>query len=195
MAEPSDIRLVPRTLADCGVRLAIVEPFPGADIQGVCFWIDGNSSPVIGLSLKYDRIDNFWFNLRHEIEHVLRGDGKDDPMVDVNPLDLSDADNTAAEHAANAAAADFCVPTQSMDDFVGHPDPIFSEANLLRFSRAVRRHPGIVVGQIHHRTNRFELFKKHLAKIRGIVADAATTDGYGRPSRTDYLGTSPESTL
>lgn len=185
MAEPEDVRHVPRILSECGVRFAVIEPMPGADIQGVCFWIDGNESPVVGLSMKHDRIDNFWFNLRHELEHVLRGDGKDDPMVDVNPFDLDNADDLVAEEFANAAASDFCVPTKSMNDFVARLDPIFTEVSLLEFSRMVRRHPGIVVGQIHHKTKRFDLFKRHLAKVRPILTQTAITDGYGKSCPVD----------
>ena len=185
MTAPEEIRHVPRILAECGVRLAIVEPIPGSEIQGVCFWINDNKSPVIGLSLKYDRIDNFWFNLRHEIEHVLRGDGKDEPMVDLNPLDTLNCDDVDAENAANTAASDFCVPAEAMNDFVARLDPIFPETSLLGFSRLVRRHPGIVTGQIYFRTNRFELFKKHLAKIKGIITETAITDGYGKTCPSD----------
>ena len=43
---------MPRILSECGLRLVIVEPIPGSKIDGVCFWIDTNRSPVIGLSLK-----------------------------------------------------------------------------------------------------------------------------------------------
>jgi HTH-type transcriptional regulator/antitoxin HigA len=180
MTEPEEIRHVPRLLAECGVRLVVVEPIPGSDIQGVCLWINSNKCPVIGLSLKYDRIDNLWFNLRHEIEHILRGDGKDHPMVDINPLELDNVDDVVAEQAANTAAGDFCVPSKSMADFIARLDPIYTERNLLGFSRLIGRHPGIVVGQVHNRTKRFDLFKKHLVKIRAILTETAITDGYGK---------------
>jgi HTH-type transcriptional regulator/antitoxin HigA len=185
MTEPEEIRHVPRLLAECGVRLAIVEPIPGSDIQGVCLWINGDKCPVIGLSLKYDRIDNFWFNLRHEIEHVLQGDGKDDPMVDINPLELDNTDDSDAEQVANAAAQDFCVPSKSMANFIARLDPIYTEKNLLGFAKLVKRHPGIVVGQIHNRTERYDLFKKYLAKIRSILTETALTDGYGKVCPAD----------
>ncbi len=75
LIEPEETRHVPRILSECGIRLVFVESLPSAKIDGACFWLD-DSSPVIGMSLRYDRIDNFWFVLRHEIEHVLREDGK-----------------------------------------------------------------------------------------------------------------------
>ena len=64
---------MPRIVSECGIRLAIVECLPNAKIDGVCFWLN-KYSPVIGLSMRFDQIDNFWFVLRHEIEHVLRRD-------------------------------------------------------------------------------------------------------------------------
>jgi HTH-type transcriptional regulator/antitoxin HigA len=70
MVDPEAVRAVPAMLAGCGVRLIIVEVLPNAKIDGVCTWLDENS-PVIGMSTLYDRLDNFWFVLRHEIEHVL----------------------------------------------------------------------------------------------------------------------------
>src|SRR3984957_8237449 len=74
LVAPESIRLIPRLLADAGVRLVIVEFLPGSKIDGAAFWID--DSPVIVMGIRFDRIDNFWFVLRHEIEHVLQGDGR-----------------------------------------------------------------------------------------------------------------------
>lgn len=65
MIEPEEIRHVPRILMEAGVRFIIVETLPNAKIDGVCFWLN-NKSPVIGISIRFDRIDNFWFVLRHE---------------------------------------------------------------------------------------------------------------------------------
>ncbi|MFX8692489.1 hypothetical protein ABTM44_18400, partial [Acinetobacter baumannii] len=71
---PEETRNVPRLLQEAGVRFVIVEGLPGSKIDGVCFWLD-DKSPVIGMSLRFDRIDNFWFVLRHECAHVLHGHG------------------------------------------------------------------------------------------------------------------------
>ena len=182
MCDPEEIRHVPRVLSECGVRLVIVEPIPGSKIQGVCFWADRNS-PVIGLSLKGDQIDRFWFDLWHEIEHVLRGDGKDAPVLD--DFDDPPADETESEKAANEAAANHCVPTNEMKNFILRHSPLFSERNLIGFSRLMKRHPGIIAGQIQKRTGRWDLFKGYQAKIRHILTQVALTDGYGRSVAAD----------
>jgi HTH-type transcriptional regulator/antitoxin HigA len=72
---PEESRHVPRLLLECGVRFILVEKLPQADIDGVCFWLDAKS-PVIGMSTRRDKIDNFWFVLRHEIQHVLERHGQ-----------------------------------------------------------------------------------------------------------------------
>ena len=132
----------PRILSEAGVRLVIVEPIPGSKIQGVCFWLDNNTSPVIGLSLNGDQIDKFWFNLWHEIEHVLRGDGKDGMIID--DFDEAPAPEDECERAANEAAADRCVPAKAMKDFILRHSPIFSEKNMIGFSRIMKRHPALL---------------------------------------------------
>lgn len=80
---PEVTRHVARLLHEAGVRFVIVEGLPGGKIDGVCFWL-GPQSPVIGMSLRFDRIDNFWFVLRHECAHVLHGHAKSAAIIDAD---------------------------------------------------------------------------------------------------------------
>lgn len=159
MTEPEEIRRVPALLTECGVRLVIVEPIPNSQIDGVCFWIDDNQSPVIGLTLKWDYIDRFWFNLRHEIEHVFRGDGRAEIVIDDFESGTLESQDES-EKAANEAAAEFCVPQRALADFILRHDPMYSTANFIGFSRIMKRHPGIVAGQLQRKIGRPELFRK-----------------------------------
>lgn len=176
MIAPEAIRLIPKILGECGVRLVIVEPVPGSEIQGVCFWLP-NGSPVIGLSLKGDQIDKFWFDFWHEVEHVLHGDGKDGIVIDT--FDENEILSSDIEERANAKAAEHCVPQKQMQNFILRHAPIFSERGLLGFSKLVHRHPGIVAGQIQRHEKRWDLFKKYQPRIRHILVQTALTDGYG----------------
>lgn len=178
LMEPEEIRHVPSMLEKCGVHLIVVEPIPNSKIDGVCFWINAGETPVIGLTLKWDYIDRFWFNLRHEIEHVLRGDGKDRVMIDDFDGGLNTEDE--AEASANQAAAEFCIPQDSLNDFILRHDPVYSRKNFIGFSNLMRRHPGIVAGQLQHKIERPELFKKFQVRVRNILTEIALTDGYGR---------------
>jgi len=178
---PEEARHVPRILAECGIRFVIVEQLPVAKIDGVCFWLDENS-PVIGLSLRHDRIDNFWFVLRHELEHVRLGHGKSAMMLDAE-LEGDRAgtgpDIPEEERLANRAGQEFCVPAKKMNAFVERKSPFFSERDLLGFSKLLKVHPGIVAGQLQYITGRYERFRSHLANIRSHVLPGAVTDGWG----------------
>ncbi|MBT3821913.1 MAG: HigA family addiction module antidote protein [Rhodospirillaceae bacterium] len=180
MTEPEEIRHVPTILHEAGVRFVIVEPVPRSEIEGVCFWIDNNKAPVIGLTLRYGRIDNFWFNLRHEIEHVLNGDGKSGVIIDDTELLSGSVDQSDEERVANEAAANFCVPSQNLTDFIGRLDPMYSKKNLIGFARLMQRHPGIVVGQLQKRTGRWELFRNYQVDVRQFIVQSSLADGYGK---------------
>jgi len=174
-------RKASRILMDCGVRFVIVESLPAAKIDGVCLWLD-ERTPVIGLSLRFDRIDNFWFVLRHEIEHVLQQHGRSAAMLDTE-LEAEKAgigaDIPEEERIANAAAANFCVPQADLDRFIARKAPFYAERDILGFARTLGVHPGIVAGQLQNRTKRYDLFRNHLVKIRSIVRPAAVVDGWG----------------
>lgn len=181
MLAPEDARHVPRILMECGVRYILVEKLPNAAIDGVCFWLGG--SPVIGMSMKRDTIDNFWFVLRHEIEHVLQKHGLQEEIIDV---DLS-GENAGVgpslsddERVANAAASNFCVPSDKIDSFMKRKHPFYYEKDVVALARIVARHPGIVVGQMQHRMNNYSYLTRHLAKIRQFVIPGAITDGWGQ---------------
>lgn len=177
-AAPEEIRHIPHLLEECGVRFVIVEPLPASKIDGVCLWLD--DSPVIGMSLRFDRIDNWWFVLRHEIEHVLKEDGKDSAIVDSDLYTNEELkDLPPMEEAANHAAADFCVPRNLLDDFVARKGPLFSRQAVLLFARSLKVHPGLVVGQLQRRIGRYDLFRPLLIPIREIITSVSITDGYG----------------
>lgn len=181
LSSPEEARKVPRILGECGIRYVIVESLASAKIDGVCFWLNDHS-PVIGMSLRHDRIDNFWFVLRHEIEHVLRQHGQTAIMLDAE-LEGEKAGTGSGvseeERVANEAAANFCVPQQPLESFIARKSPFFNERDILGFAKTLDIHPGLVAGQLQHQTGRYDRFRQHLVKIRSIVAPSATIDGWG----------------
>lgn len=181
MASPEESRKVPRVLAECGIRYSIVETLPSAKIDGVCFWLN-DKSPVIGMSLRHDRIDNFWFVLRHEIEHVLRGHGKNTIMLDTE-LEGDQAGTGEnildEERLANEAATEFCVPRKTMDSFVARKAPFFYERDIIGLANTLQVHPGLVAGQLQQRTGKYDRFRQHLVKIRSCITPSAMVDGWG----------------
>lgn len=180
-ASAEEARKVPRILAEAGIRYVIVESLSSAKIDGVCCWLDG-ASPVIGMSLRFDRIDNFWFVLRHELEHVIQEHGKSMISIDAELEGAragTSSDVAEEERIANREAAEFCVPKKTMDSFIARKAPVFAERDILGLAATLKVHPGLIAGQLRHRTNHYDKFTIHLTKIRSIVAPSATVDGWG----------------
>jgi HTH-type transcriptional regulator / antitoxin HigA len=177
-----EIRHVPRILADNGIRLLILEHLPQTRIDGVTFWLN-SKSPVIALSLRYDRIDAFWFTLAHELGHVKAKDGLTNTVI----IDTEIGDNeyqnqtSDAERNADLFATEFLVDQKSLDDFILRMRPLYGKQKIIRFANRIGVHPGIVIGQLQYRHEiPWKSFRPLLEKIRNIIIPSTLTDGWGQ---------------
>jgi len=177
---PDEVAQVPRIITECGIKLVFVEKLPNAKIDGVCFWLE--DVPVIGMSLQNDRIDNFWFVLRHECEHVLNQHGREKTMgmIDIDLDGAAAISISEEERIANDAASNFCTPSERLDLWLKRKQPYYYERDVLAFSRTVQRHPGIVIGQIRRKLNRYDYLTRYLVKIRHYVLPNSMADGWGQ---------------
>lgn len=179
MHDADAVLQVPRLLSEAGVRLVVCEALAGSKLDGVCTWLD-DASPVIGMTLRLDRIDNFWFVLRHECEHILRGDGRESGfVVDDEVGAVLPPDTLEMERLANAAAESYLVPPGQLEQLLQRVGPRVAKTHVLELARAMGVHPGVVVGQVQRRLQRWDLFRPLLVKVRHLVTSEALTDGYG----------------
>lgn len=186
-ANAEDVRRVPRVLADHGIRLLIIEALPKTSIDGVCFWLD-RKSPVIVLSLRYDRIDSFWFTLMHELCHVKNRDGLEDPVTvdtlmfgkDAQPFETK----TQQEKEADTFASQFLVDQERLLKFIARVRPYYYKARITNFANLIQVHPGLVVGQLQHRkVIDWSHNREMLPKVRDLATQSTLTDGWGNIPR------------
>jgi HTH-type transcriptional regulator/antitoxin HigA len=182
LRDADTVRQVPTVLARAGVRFLIVETLPSTRIDGVCLWLNPDS-PVIALSLRYDRIDAFWHTLLHECAHVKHKDGLTSDIVDFD-LVGDEADSSVAkpeaELKADEFASGFSIPRSELDGFIARVRPLFSKTRIQAFAAKLNVHPGLVVGQLQHRKMiPFSHSREMLARIRPILTEVALTDGFG----------------
>lgn len=172
---PEEGRHVARVLANNGIRFVIVEPLAGTKIDGACFWIDG--SPVIALSVRYNRMDNFWFTLLHELGHCSQRQVSFDVELDTR---RSNMDKPAEERFADEFALKSLVEPKDLDGFIARKRPLYSTQSIIAFALTKGVHPGIVVGQLQYRGElKWEYFRKMLVPIRDHVIGSSLVDGWG----------------
>ena len=176
-----EARNVPRLLGKLGVRLVIVEHLPGCRIDGAVLWL-GPVSPVVGLSMRYDRIDYFWFTLCHELAHILderKGGVLDEALIGERGnwvRQLQERERKANEHAAA-----MLVSPDALESFVFRVKPYFSKERIVEFARDIHVHPGVIVGQLQCRGEvGYWANREMLVSIREIVLQQTMTDGWGK---------------
>lgn len=170
---------VPKVLSEHGIRFVIIEPFPGSRIDGATIWLS-ETEPVVGLSSRLDRLDNFWFTLFHELSHVKH---HDDFSIDDDTLgnDIQLEIKSAIERRADLEAAELLISPKEMDSFVKRYSPLFSKKCIIQFANRLSVHPGIVVGQLQARSEiGWNANREMLVKVRDSVTCVAMTDGWGQ---------------
>jgi HTH-type transcriptional regulator/antitoxin HigA len=179
-----DVRRVARILADSGIRFLILEHLPQTRIDGVTLWLN-SKSPVIALSLRFDRIDAFWYTLAHELGHVKRKDGlKHELIIDtdlVREEHQSIESQMEAEEFANHFATEFLVGHKNLNDFISRVHGHYGKQRVASFADSIGVHPGIIVGQLQHRDEiPWSSFRQMLEKIRHLIIPTSLTDGWGQ---------------
>ncbi|HMS04307.1 MAG TPA: ImmA/IrrE family metallo-endopeptidase [Burkholderiaceae bacterium] len=141
-------------LAMKGVILVIEPHLPKTKLDGAAM-LDQDGTPVIGLTLRYSRVDYFWFTLMHELIHVQRHLSRQSSTF-VDEDDLDNEDEREAE--ANFLAAEAFIPRHIWQA---------SEALKTKRSEAVVKladslliHPSIVAGRIQRETNNYKILKE-----------------------------------
>lgn len=170
----ADVRLVPKLLAEIGIRFVLVQHLRQTKIDGVAIWLN-EKSPVIAMSLRYDRIDNFWFTLMHEMIHIKY---REQSPVDVD-IGESDEDLPVMEQRANREGGNLLIPSDKLDSFISRMHPHYYQERIVQFARARKVHPGIVVGQLHGRGKlKYNQLRPLLVKVREHIFGSALTDGW-----------------
>jgi len=179
-AYPSEAYKLPTVLGDHGIRLVIVEPLKHTELDGVTFWLDDHS-PVIGITLRHDRIDGFWFTVLHEYSHVRHGDRFSFDRNLVGKEQVPSGMKEEAERRADEEAAALLIPPDEMQSFVNRIGPLYSKERIVQFAHTVKIHPGIIVGQLQHRGEvPYSANREMLVKIRERAIAASVCDGWGR---------------
>jgi hypothetical protein len=145
-------------LSSWGVHLVCVSHLPKTYLDGAALRSAEGGAPIVALTLRYDRIDNFWFSLLHELAHVGRHfDSAAGAFVDDFSLREAPSRNEdPRENEADEWAEEALIPRDlwASAGLISHA----SYSAIIAFSQRVGVHPAIVAGRIRHQTRNFRAF-------------------------------------
>lgn len=131
-----------KILNEAGVSLVYIPHFSGSGVSGAVRWI--NNNPVIQLSIYYSWADIFWFNLFHELGHLILH-GKKEKFIEFDDKELSVVQEKEKE--ADKFASDELIPEESYIEFLKKP---LTKQGVLNFAKDLGIHSGIVAGRLCH---------------------------------------------
>ena len=140
-----------------GIILIIEPHFSKTYLDGASILVN-KDNPVIGLTLRYDRLDNFWFTLMHELAHIIRHYDSDislffDEIEGVKTIVIDDKEREADEMAEEAL-----LPKAKWEVSPARLIPSFMAANSLASELGI--HVAIIAGQIRHKGNKYMYLNK-----------------------------------
>ena len=137
-------------LRSYGIVFVCVPHLSRTYIDGAAFF-SPSGNPIVALTLRYDRLDNFWFTLLHELVHVWKHLGLDDMYID----DLDQSANNAAETEADNIAEETLIPKSEWE--ASEAFHFSSPDNAIDLAEKLRIHPAIVAGKIHHARRNYKI--------------------------------------
>lgn len=151
-------RLAVNFLGERGIALVIEPHLAPTRLDGAAM-IGRNGSPVIGLTVREDRLDNFWFTLLHELVHAWKHLNNDcqraiaDENIERPPTNVEEI-----EQEANELAADILINKAIWHRSHAHLNP--SAQSIQEFANHAQVSPAVVAGRIRYERSNYSLFSR-----------------------------------
>jgi len=142
-----------------GIHLVVVPHLPKTYLDGAAMLMP-DGTPVVGLTLRHDRIDNFWFCLLHELAHVAKHLTAAERII-IDDLDLRKHDpdiEDRIEKEADDIAREGLIPKKAWAKM-----PLKGKATkveIAALAEQLKIHPAIVAGRIRYEQNNYRLLSK-----------------------------------
>lgn len=165
------IKKLPSILAKRGIILIYEKSLPGLKLDGTTFVIE-SGNPVIGLSLRFPRIDYFWFTLMHELAHVYAHYSLlENPILDSFYEAKDSSEEQPIENEANRIASNSLVARHLLRNISKHDKIDRRLAQEIADKACV--HPAIVAGMIQKKTNNFAILREMVDEVdlRELIDD------------------------
>ncbi len=145
-------RLAKELLGQVGIHLVFEPHFSKTRLDGAATaLVDG--TPVIGMTLRHDRLDNFWFVLFHELAHVVLHLPNCEEKWFVDDLDAEDTD--AKEYEADFWAQENLIPSETWEG--AHCRVTRNAQDVREFARQHGVGSSVIAGRLRREVGNYKL--------------------------------------
>ena len=144
-----------------GIHMLVVPHLSRTYLDGAALSLD-DGTPAIALTLRYDRVDNFWFCLLHELGHVARHLAGNNEII-IDDLDLRGHEaeiEDRKEQEADRLAEEALIPRTMSEKSFFTEHASASEVEAL--AEKTKIHPAIVAGRIRFKNKNYRLLSKYV---------------------------------
>jgi len=165
-SETNSIVRATAALSDWGIRLVYMPTLPGTYLDGAVM-LDSSSRPVVALTGRHDRIDNFWFSLLHELSHICLHmdvlESEDGAFLDDLELKTEDVRETEADDlAVNSLIPASCFADIDWSEYSSNDD-------IQELAESAEVNVAIAAGRWQREHANYKKFSRLIE--RGIVRD------------------------
>jgi len=172
LAKLSTYELGPRfameSIHQMGIAFVLLDHLPNTYLDGACFKTP-SGIPVIGMTLRHDRLDNFWFTLIHELVHVHRHLELDNYVFFDDTDHLNHKDCAPQEQEANDLGAELLIPEAA---WIEAKNELVDSQNILAFAEKMGISPAIIAGRLRWEAGDYRIFSDLVGQnqVRRIFA-------------------------
>ena len=143
-------------LAELGIPLVTLRHLSKTHLDGAALKA-ADGRPVVGLTIRHDRLDNFWYTLLHELAHVHLHFDDDQDETYVDDLMLVNQGDPK-EEAADAMASRSLIPEHLWNDSDARTNPSPKAIMDLAYQAGV--HPAVAAGTARFKHQDFRLLSQ-----------------------------------
>jgi HTH-type transcriptional regulator/antitoxin HigA len=156
-------------LSELGIAAVIMPLLPGTFLDGAAM-VSARGVPVVGLTLRHDRVDNFWFTLLHELCHLCL---HYDVLVDTHVAFVDDMEirsDDIREQEADALARESLIPTKILEQVVWGPTSSYDD--LVTVSTRARVPLAVVAGRWQRDHQNYKKFSRLIDRtsVKALLA-------------------------
>jgi len=162
-------KLAVEMLTKSGVAVVTLRHLARTHLDGAAMW-SRTGNPVAALTLRYDRLDSFWFTLCHELAHIAKHLPR---LEDASFLDDLEASGDQTEDEADRLAREWLIPRRIWQQSQLAQRASVSADTVRKFAGSLRIHPAIVAGRVRCERGNYRLLTQLVGhgQVRRLFGD------------------------